>query len=241
MSRGVSPRPAPDVAYDAHYFDAELHRDHWFTNNARKRERRWREVLRMLEPCPGDTVLEIGCGAGAHTLRIAPLARAAVGSDRAFAGVARARDAALRARIDNAVFAGCDAAALPFPAATFDKVAAIDFVEHVSDESLLRILNEVRRVLRADGRLAIYTPCATHYVERLKARNLVLRQLPGHIAVRAPDAYARLLGHARFAIARCWFSPSDYPLFGAFDRWLSRLPAVGPWFRFRICIVAVPR
>jgi hypothetical protein len=57
---GLPPAP-PDVLYDGTSFDAELHRDHWFKNNAAKRARRWREVLRMLDPTPTDRVLEIGC------------------------------------------------------------------------------------------------------------------------------------------------------------------------------------
>jgi cyclopropane fatty-acyl-phospholipid synthase-like methyltransferase len=230
--------PHEKARYDDRYFDEDLHRDHWFTNNAAKRERRWREVLRLLQPNSGERVLEIGCAAGRHTIKLARLTEAAVGIDSAVAGVLRARNSAIVEKVDNVAFVAGNAAALPFKAATFDKVAAIDFVEHVIDIELQSVFAEVRRVLRRGGRFAIYTPCATHYVERLKARNLLLRQLPGHIAVRGPDAYASLLRRAGFAVHSQWFSPSDYPLFGALDRALAPLPIVGTLFRFRICIVA---
>ena len=237
-SRAAQRAAVDDVAYDAHYFDAELHRDHWFKNNAAKRASRWRDVLRMLEPAVSDRILEIGCGAGLHALKLAPLVGAVVGVDRAHAGVARARHEAARQNAGNASFIAADAAFLPLGCATCDKVAAIDFVEHVGDDVLERVLAEVGRVLRPGGRLAIYTPCGTHYVERLKARNLVLRQIPGHIAVRGPQAYARLLQRAGFAIRSQWFSPSEYPLFGLLDRALGAVPVAGAWFQFRICIVA---
>jgi hypothetical protein len=71
MSRAQSRRRAPatpDKRYDAAYFSDELHRDHWFTNNAAKRERRWAAVQRKLEPDAKDRLLENGCAEGLHTL-----------------------------------------------------------------------------------------------------------------------------------------------------------------------------
>jgi cyclopropane fatty-acyl-phospholipid synthase-like methyltransferase len=240
----MDPRGAPgaagrvDARYDEHYFDAELHRHHWFRNNAAKRARRWHEVLRMLEPRATDRILEIGCAAGEHAIRLAGLARQVVGIDLSFPGVRRAKDRARRARQRNVTFAASDAAALPFSDAAFDKVAAIDFVEHVDDALLARVFAEVNRVLAADGIVAIYTPCLTHYVEWLKQRNLILQQIPGHIGVRRPEAYREMLDRSGFRIRSCRFLPSDYPLFGAIDRAFVTLPGIGRWFRFRICIVA---
>lgn len=232
------PRDAPAAAYDGRYFDRELHRRHWFTNNAAKHARRWREVLRMLEPRSSDRVLEIGCGAGEHAIPLARFVREVIGVDLSFAGVERADARARREGAHNAAFAACDAASLPFGAGVFHKVAAIDFVEHIDDALLERVLVEVHRVLAPDGIVAIYTPCLTHYVERLKERSLILRQIPGHVAVRGPDAYRALLEHTGFRVRSCRFLPSDYPLFGAVDRVLGAVPGIGAWFRFRICMVA---
>ena len=227
-----------EATYDDAYFARELHRHHWFTNNAAKRARRWHEVLHMLEPRRADRILEIGCAAGEHAIRLAGLAGQVVGIDLSAAGVLRADERARRAGRRNVVFAASDAAALPFADGVFDKVAAIDFVEHVDDALLARVFAEVHRVLRPGGIVAIYTPCLTHYVERLKQRNLILHQIPGHIAVREAAPYRDMLERARLRVASCRFLPSDYPLFGALDRVLAPLPGVGRWFRFRICIVA---
>ena len=231
---------AAQELYDARYFDAELHRDHWFKNNAAKRARRWEAVRTMLDLKRTDRVLEIGCATGEHAVRIAAEAREVVGIDLAPAAIERARRRAAERAIDNVVFETADAADLGrWPSASFDKVAAIDFVEHVDDATLAAILGEAYRVLVPGGRLAIYTPCATHYVEWLKARNLLLRQTPGHIAVRPPERYQTLLADARFGDVATRFLPSDYPVFGWVDRTLVSIPWLGAWFRFRICTVAI--
>jgi len=237
----TAPSSEGDALYGPHYYDQELHREHWFHNNAAKRELRWQEVLRMLDLSPDDRVLEIGCAAGEHTLRLAELCKEVVGVDMAAAAIERAHARIAATRVANAQFVRLDASNLDrFPTASFDKAAAIDFTEHVDDAVLVRVLRECRRVLRTDGKLAIFTPCASHYVERLKRRNIILKQTPGHIAVRGPAAYHRLLLQSGFSVDSLYFSPSSYPLFGRFDRWFGNMPIVGPLFRFRICVVARP-
>lgn len=228
----------PNAIYDDAYFEHDLHGNHWFTNNAAKRARRWREIMRMLEPRSTDRILEIGCGDGQHAIPLARYAGEVVGIDLSLAGAQRAAARAVGEGTRNTMFATCDAATLPFSDARFHKVAAIDFVEHVADPALARVFAEVHRVLKPEGSLAIYTPCLTHYVEWLKDRDLILHQIPGHVAVRGPDACCALLERAGFAVRSCRFLPSDYPVFGAVDRALASLPRIGPWFRFRICIVA---
>jgi len=237
------PRSASDhgALYDSRYFDEQLHRHHWFHNNAAKRDLRWKEVMRMLEPANSDRILEIGCAAGEHAVLLARLVREVVGVDSSEEAIARARSHATAAGVQNARFLQLDAARLTgIDAATFDKVAAIDFVEHIDDSTLVAVLRESRRVLRPDGRLVIFTPCASHYVERMKATNFVLRQTVGHIAVRDETQYRNLLPQGGFEIISLYFSPSTYPIARWLDQWLSSAPFVGPSFRFRLCIVATP-
>jgi len=227
--------------YGSTYFDEQLHRPHWFHNNAAKRERRWNEVLRMLEPRKGDRVLEIGCATGEHSLRLAKLVSEVVGVDSADAAIARAREQAVSTGVRNARFIVLDAADLTeMASASFDKVAAIDFVEHIDDPTLLSVLQEAKRVLRPHGRLVIFTPCASHYVERMKASGFLLHQTPGHIAVRGERQYRKLLSQGGFDIASLYFSRSTYPIAGRLDQLFWNLPLIGPLFRFRVCIVAKP-
>jgi len=226
------------ASYDDAYYEHSLGRRHWFTDNEAKHELRWRQILAMVDPQPRDVVLELGCATGRHARRIAPLCRQVIGVDSAEAAIARAR-ATAGACDDRCRFVRADAAHLGFLAdGSIDKAMAIDFIEHVPDAALRSILGEVRRVLRPGGLLAVFTPCASHYVERLKARNVILKQLPGHVAVRDLAACRALFSQSGLRIERAWHSPSTPPLFGARDRLLAGAPLVGPLFRFRICFVA---
>ncbi len=225
--------------YGPDYYDRQLHRPHWFRNNAAKNDLRRREVLRMLELAPSDRVLDLGCASGEHAFEIAKHCSLVVGVDSSDAAIERAKARASAEASSNVEFLVMDATDLaPLRDASFDKIAAIDFTEHLDDHALAKCLDESRRVLGPGGKLAIFTPCASHFVERFKAHNVVLKQIPGHIGVRAPRAYEIMLERAGFAIGRVWFSPSTYPLFGNFDRWFADAPIIGPWFRFRICMTA---
>jgi ubiquinone/menaquinone biosynthesis C-methylase UbiE len=95
-----------------------------------------------------DRALDVGCGAGLSTAALAPLARQVVGLEPVSAMLAHRRTVAPRA-----AFAIGQAERLPFPAASFDLVAAAGSLNY-ADLSLA--LPEVARVLRRDGTFLAY-------------------------------------------------------------------------------------
>ena len=111
-----------------------------------------RVVTTLLDPRPGDRILEVGCGGGALLSRLVALGvRDVVGVDwlRASVGLARANEPQAK------VLQG-DAYALPFSDGQFNKVVAQHLLEHFEDTH--RVLSEWRRVLRTEGLLVIVTP-----------------------------------------------------------------------------------
>jgi SAM-dependent methyltransferase len=102
---------------------------------------------------PGGRTLEIGAGLGEHP-RHEDL------SVQEYHAVELRQELAdaLRERVPGvqAIAANCQER-LPYPDGHFDRVLAIHVLEHLPD--LPRALDEVRRVLRVGGRLAVVIPC----------------------------------------------------------------------------------
>jgi SAM-dependent methyltransferase len=103
-------------------------------------------------------VLDVGCGEGWLTGRLATAGARAVGLDPSAAALERARregstDASVR-------YVEGVAEALPFPDASFDVVIFFNSLHHVAPESMDSALVEAARVLRPDGVLYVQEPAA---------------------------------------------------------------------------------
>lgn len=225
--------------YDAAYYET-LHPHHWFRNPARKYAERNRDVLLVVDPRPTDRLVELGCARGDVTFFLAGRAREVVGVDAADEALEMAEKERLRRGLSNVSFLKADVARLGGLAdGSVDAVAAIDLVEHIDDPTLAAMLAECRRVLVPGGRLGIYTPDRAHYVERLKAHDIVLKQFPQHIAVRFSGAYEKALSEAGFRVDLLAYSVSPFPVVRLVEGVLAPLPLIGRTFRYRILIRAV--
>lgn len=108
---------------------------------------------------PGSRLLDLACGSGGPTLRIAELAGCRVtGIDLHEEAVAAARAAAEERGIaGGADFRAGDAAEpLPFDDAQFDVLICIDAINHLPARQ--RVLQEWQRVLKPGGRLLFTDP-----------------------------------------------------------------------------------
>jgi ubiquinone/menaquinone biosynthesis C-methylase UbiE len=191
---------------------------------------RLENVRLLVDPHPGDRVLDVGSAAGSIAHHLSTLGCDVVGIDTAEPGVRRARE-----RYPELRFEVADAAALPFPDGSFDKVVAADVTEHLDDATLRGMLAECRRVLVPGGTLSIHTPNPKHLIERLKARNLLLAQNPTHIGLRTGEELRAELEQAGFAVELDLRRPSFYPGLRTLDQLFgSRVELFG----YRICVRA---
>jgi ubiquinone/menaquinone biosynthesis C-methylase UbiE len=115
--------------------------------------------LNALNPKPGETVLDIGCGVGTFVFHSAKAGAKATGIDYSKESINAGQQLTARYKLNGtADFVVGSALQLPFADSSFDKIVSADFIEHITDEEKYAFCAEVRRVLKKDGVAVIFTP-----------------------------------------------------------------------------------
>lgn len=118
------------------------------------------QTLALMDLKPGDSVLDLGCGAGWATRKLAKAvdglsangeAGRAIGLDISDEMINRARDA--NKDVPGIGFVCGPADHLPFESGSFDKVLSIESFYYYPDQD--KVLDELRRVLVPGGKLYI--------------------------------------------------------------------------------------
>jgi ubiquinone/menaquinone biosynthesis C-methylase UbiE len=112
-------------------------------------------MLDMVDLQPGEHVLDVACGTGLVSLRMAATVGASgavVGTDISGQMVEAARRIAVERHVTNVRFERADAEALPFASAAFDAAVCGLGLMYVPDP--VKALAEMRRLLRPGGRAA---------------------------------------------------------------------------------------
>jgi ubiquinone/menaquinone biosynthesis C-methylase UbiE len=143
-------------------------------------------MLGMRRPRPGDTVLDMGCGAGKFALFTGRGAVRAAGVDVAPFFLPRA------AREVDLVLG--DLRRLPFRKGSYPCAYSLDVLEHLDEPGVAEILLEARRTLSAEGRLFVYT----HAME--SSRIASFQRFVNRLAKRL--GRAGLLDHEREAMRK---------------------------------------
>ncbi len=112
---------------------------------------------RIADVRAGMRVLDMGCGRGEMLVQCAEAGATACGVDYSEAALALAHQAIEAAARPGLTLYCCNARALPFREASFDRVLMLDLVEHLHPWELALVFKEVHRVLRASGYLVIHT------------------------------------------------------------------------------------
>ena len=107
------------------------------------------QVAAFVLPSGAERALDVGCGAGALALALAPLVRQVVGIDRVPELLALARERAP----ENATFLEADATQLPFADGEFDLAGTLRTLHHVPRPELVVV--ELVRVTRVGGRVLV--------------------------------------------------------------------------------------
>jgi SAM-dependent methyltransferase len=122
--------------------------------------RRIEAIANAIEVKRNEVAIDIGCGVGTFTYRIALEGGKAIGVDYSLASLRVAQSLAKRKFKGTAMthFVAADATRLPFQDSSAAVIVAADFIEHIDDIGKERFLDEAARVLSKNGRMIIFTP-----------------------------------------------------------------------------------
>lgn len=174
-------------------------------------------VVELLAPAEGERILDLGCGDGALTEKIAAAGARVVALDGSADQVAAARARGLDARL-------ADARALDFEG-VFDAVFSNAALHWMLEPD--RVLAGVRRALKPGGRFVAEMGGAGNVARIVRALVAALerRGLDGRAAVPwyfpAPDEYRGRLERQGFAVDRIELIPRPTPLPGEMGDWLE--------------------
>lgn len=186
---------------------------------------RLRDVaLHLLNPRPGMTILELGCSNGATMVYCGLQGATVYGQDLDSANVEVANRFLKHFKVDGEARVG-DAAELQFPDSTFDAVISSDFMEHITDETKVKVLSDARRVLKPGGLLVTKTPNLLYlhtslFFKRLRALSRLENPMrykiphtpgatenPQHIGLTTRVRFTRCLNAAGFLNYQFHYAP----------------------------------
>ncbi len=148
-----------------------------------------RRVVDLLGLTPAHVVLDFGCGPGFYTVEIATRVWKTIGVDISNEMLAKARRAASKASV-SAEFYQTDGQSIPIEDGSVDLILLNHVYHEIEHQD--RVLGDFRRILKAQGQLAI--------LERTRAGH-VSRLLPGPPVMRV-SAILEALTKAGFVPAR---------------------------------------
>lgn len=155
--------------------------------------------IEWLAPRPDTRLLDVACGSGVTTIRIARRTGCSVvGIDLHERAIAEGRAAAVSAGLGaRARFDRVDAArALPFSSGEFDALICIDAINHLADR--LAVLSEWARVVRPEGVVVFTDPIVV--TGPLTAEEIAIRSSIGFFLFVPPGLDERLLDEAGFDV-----------------------------------------
>jgi ubiquinone/menaquinone biosynthesis C-methylase UbiE len=163
------PTPSAPETWDAFFSDFYLRA---FADDERDAVARSQALAAaQLAGCPdGGDLLDVPCGFGRHSVPLAAAGHRVVGVDRSQTLLAEARRRADGGRWPKLVAA--DYRELPFADASFDAALNLSTsLGYLGDEEDTRVLGEIRRVLRPDGRLVLETEHRDRFVGEFREQD----------------------------------------------------------------------
>ena len=193
------------------------------------------KVLQIYEPSPEERVLDLGCGWGTFCWALGPRVAEMVGVDFSRKSIDLCEKRLARSAIDGLSFLCADARDTGLEAESFDLVIGADLFEHLYPEDSQVVAGEAFRVLKKGGRLSLWTPHRGHFLEILKARNILLRRDVSHVDYKSMDRLRTMVGREGFVVEKAYYAESHIGGLRSIER---ALQGWVPMLRRRIALLA---
>jgi ubiquinone/menaquinone biosynthesis C-methylase UbiE len=181
--------------------------DQWFTTPTGRMVKVYELalLLELLAPCPGEHILDVGCGTGIFTGDVLAAGVQVTGLDLSIPMLQRAVG---RLGQDSFSALGADMRALPFADNSFDRVFSMTAIEFLADARLG--VAELHRVVRPGGSVVLTTlnslsPWATQRQEKGRKGHELFQR----IFFRSPDELRTLAPATCLVRTAVHFQPDD--------------------------------
>lgn len=155
---------------------------------------RSQNILEFLAPVSSGLILDVGCGGGTYTEILTERSKV-IALDISNAAMKIAKD---NVRSSEASFIVSDVEHLPLMDESVSGIICVDVIEHVTN--VKRFLEEMSRVLKQSGRIAIFTACGNNklsleYVLKPSLGRFInlIRSKMGHIHIFSTQSLYSLL------------------------------------------------
>jgi 2-polyprenyl-6-hydroxyphenyl methylase / 3-demethylubiquinone-9 3-methyltransferase len=195
---------------------------------------RYKNILDNIKIKKTDIVLDIGCGSGFLLEKLKEKIQKYDGIDTSNSFIEICKKKFPSSKIykfhKKEITSFCDK-----KPNTYTKAFLLDFTEHIDDKTLKKILLSIINSLKKTGKLIIHTPNKKYFIEILKDKGII-KQFPGHIAIRNAKEYETLLKNTNFNKIKTICLP-HYNILRHFHI-LAKLPFIGKYFQARLLIIA---
>ena len=123
----------------------------------------WRKIFQWLDPGKSERILDVACGVGQLSLKIAGRGCEVYGIDMSEDAIDYARYLSKRVKIVCQFQVG-NAEHLPYPDGYFDKIVCSSSLEHFHDDG--KALTEMRRVLKQNGSVVLTVDSLTFPISK---------------------------------------------------------------------------
>ncbi len=218
---------------DEHYYDLQT-----LGGTSPHLRDQWKNIHELIEPIASQHILDIGCGSGKYA---ASMSRQAFPTAIDFSPVAmRLTQKTMRehGQPNHAFLLQSRGEQLPFASGTYDKVTALDIVEHINQSEYEHLVAEVFRVLKPGGVFCVYTPNKTYSIEFIYKLIFGRSLSPLHFGLKNTGELVEPMQTVGFEIRDIYYRPNYLPILRQIEQVLMPLPVVGQLARRRINIRA---